>query len=112
MTDPSAGLLTCDGMAAAGNPSRWTASSVPGQFCGVDDFWYWNLNLQWQINPQAMVQLSIQNLFDQQAPVDVGTYGGSSGSNRNSGTRGAPSSVAAHARRHRRELAPRLLLQF
>ena len=95
MSDPSSGNLTCDQMASYGNANRWPSGGVPGEFCNVDSFWYWNLNLQWQFNPQTMVQLSVQNLFDQQAPVDVGTYGGSSGANRNS-ARGAPYNPSLH----------------
>ena len=94
MTDPSSGILDCDTMAAYGNPFRWPSGGVPGEFCGVDAFWYVNLNLQWQWNKNLMFSLSINNLFDQDAPVDVGGYAGT-GDNRNT-SRGAPYNPSLH----------------
>jgi iron complex outermembrane recepter protein len=94
MDDPSSGITDCDTMAAYGNPFRWPSGGVPEQFCSVDSFWYVNLNLQWQFNKQTMVQLSINNLFNQQAPVDVGGYAGT-GDNRNT-SRGAPYNPSLH----------------
>ncbi len=86
MTDPSSGLNDCDGMAAYGNPFRWPSGGVPDQYCRVDSFWYWNLNLSYDINKELQLRLAVTNLFNQQAPVDVGGLAGT-GDNRNSSIR-------------------------
>jgi iron complex outermembrane receptor protein len=93
MTDPSLGL-NCDGMASAGNPSRWPSGGVPDQYCRVDSFWYWNLNLSYDINKELQVRLAVTNLFNQQAPVDVGGLAGT-GDNRNTQF-GAPYNPSLH----------------
>jgi iron complex outermembrane recepter protein len=77
VTDPSAGLDTCeqgisDGY--SGNPRF--LDTPPSQFCTIKSFWYVNFNLQYQWNKQLMVQLSGTNIFNQKPPVDVATYGG------------------------------------
>jgi iron complex outermembrane receptor protein len=95
MLDPSAGNLTClDGVNYA-NPFRYLGqTTIPDQFCEVDSFWYWNLSVQWQATKQLSFKLAVTNLFDQQAPVDMGTYSGT-GPNRNS-SRGAPYNPSLH----------------
>jgi outer membrane receptor protein involved in Fe transport len=60
----------------------------------VDGFWYWNLNLSYQFNKQTQLRLAVTNLFNQQAPVDIGTYSGT-GDNRTS-SRGAPYNPSLH----------------
>ncbi len=95
MTDPSSGITTCADMAAYGNPSRWTGGAVPPEeLCKVKSFWYWNLNVQYDLNKQTQLRFAVTNLFDQQAPLDIGTYAGT-GDNRNSG-RGAPYNPSLH----------------
>jgi outer membrane receptor protein involved in Fe transport len=81
-------------MAAYGNPFRWPSGGVPDQYCRVDSFWYWNLNLSYDINKELQLRLAVTNLFNQQAPVDVGGYAGT-GDNRNS-SRYAPYNPSLH----------------
>ena len=94
MTDPSAGANSCADMAAYGNPFRWQVVDPPESLCGVGSFWFWNLNVQYDLNKQTQLRLAVTNLFDQQAPIDIGGYAGT-GDNRNS-SRGAPYNPSLH----------------
>ncbi|MFO1323170.1 MAG: TonB-dependent receptor [Burkholderiales bacterium] len=77
VTDPSAGLNTCEEGISNGYPGNPRFLDVPPtQFCTIDSFWYVNLNLQYQVNKELMVQFSGTNIFNQKPPVDVATYGG------------------------------------
>ncbi len=82
LTDPSAGVFTCDDGINASNGQRFANTDVyPQQYCKVDAFWFWNLNLQYQFNKQTMVQFSVNNLFNQKPPTDMGSYAGTGLSN-------------------------------
>ena len=94
-SDPSSGFTTCAGMAAYGNPSRWTGSATPpADLCNTDSFWYWNLNIQYQLNKQTQFRFAVTNLFNQQAPLDIGAYAGT-GDNRTA-SRGSPYNPSLH----------------
>jgi iron complex outermembrane receptor protein len=93
-TDPLS-QYDCLGMTQYANASRFNGNQVPpDKYCKISSFWFWNLNLQYQYDKQTMVQFSVINLFNNQAPVDLGSYAGA-GDNRNSG-RGSPYNPSLH----------------
>jgi iron complex outermembrane receptor protein len=96
LTDPLAGINTCDDGINAFNNQRFANTAVyPQQYCTVKGFWYWNLNLKWQYDKQTTFQLSVTNLFNNKAPVDMGSYAGS-GFNQTSNQTGGPHNSTFH----------------
>ena len=96
LTDPSAGVFTCDDGINASNGQRFANTDVyPQQYCKVDGFWYWSLNLQYQYNKELMLQLSVTNLFGAKPPVDMGSYSGT-GLSQTSNQTGAPYNPSLH----------------
>ncbi|MBK7686586.1 MAG: TonB-dependent receptor [Rhodocyclaceae bacterium] len=96
LTDPANGIVTCDdGLNYAS--TRYADTTVPGatQFCKVKSFTTTNLNLRYAVNKQLTLTGTINNLFDQEPPVDQMTYGGT-GSNASSGGTGAAYNPSLH----------------
>jgi iron complex outermembrane receptor protein len=73
LTDPTSGQLTCaDGGTMNG---VFPAGNTPEQFCRVNSFLETNLTVNYKPTKQWSFHASISNLFNQQPPVDVSTYG-------------------------------------
>lgn len=73
LTDPSGGQLTCaDGGTVKG---IFPNGNAPEQFCRVHSFLETDLNVSDKIDPKWMLHASVTNLFNQQPPVGVSTYG-------------------------------------
>jgi len=73
LTDPSAGQLTCaDGGTVNG---VFPEGNTPQQFCRVHSFLETDLNVSYKIDPKWTLRIAVTNLFNQQPPVDVSTYG-------------------------------------
>ncbi len=99
VTDPSIGNNTCqDGLINEGsNAARWVNNGgVAANYCNVASFTYVNLNFQYQWNKQWQFLATINNVFNAKAPVDMETYGASSGQQPNAGNNGVPYNPALH----------------
>ena len=73
LTDPSGGQLTCaDGGTVNG---VFPNGNTPAQFCRVHSFLETDLSMNYKIGPKWTLHASVTNLFNQQPPVDVSTYG-------------------------------------
>jgi iron complex outermembrane receptor protein len=73
LTDPSGGQLTCaDGGTVNG---VFPNGNTPDQFCRVHSFLETDLNVSYKIDPKWTLRVAVTNLFNQQPPVDVSTYG-------------------------------------
>jgi iron complex outermembrane receptor protein len=73
ITDPSGHIDTCND---GGQYWGWFTGDVPSQYCKVPSFLDVDLTVRYKVNKDMMVHLNVLNLFDKQAPVDFGTYGG------------------------------------
>lgn len=80
---------------AAGHASFATGIAVPRKYCNIDSFTYTNLNVRYKYDKALTVFGSITNLFDQEPPVDIGTYG-ATGQNTNSFGTGLPYNPSLH----------------
>ena len=93
--DPSAGTNTCPDALEANNGIRWP-NGAPTDLCNVASFTYVNLNFQYQLNKQWLLQASIQNAFNAKAPRDWETYGGINASQPNAGNQGTLLNPSMH----------------
>lgn len=85
ITDPSAGLSTCLAALSGSATSAYGLRIAPGvtslpsqwyPYCSVKSFIDTNLYGQYLIGDHLNVHLSVTNLFNVSAPVDLQTYGG------------------------------------
>jgi iron complex outermembrane receptor protein len=95
MTDPSVGIFTCQDGINANNGQRWVGVDAPSQYCNAGSFTWFNLNVQYQVNKQLMIQASGVNIFNAKPPVDMNTYAGT-GFNLTSNQTGAPYNPSLH----------------
>jgi iron complex outermembrane receptor protein len=73
LTDPTSGQLTCaDGGTMNG---VFPTGNTPEQFCRVKSFLETDLTVNYKLDKQWTLHASVTNLFNQQPPVDVSTYG-------------------------------------
>jgi iron complex outermembrane receptor protein len=73
LTDPTSGQTTCaDGGTMNG---VFPSGNTPDQFCRVHGFLETDLTLNYKVDPKWTLHASVTNLFNQQPPVDVSTYG-------------------------------------
>jgi iron complex outermembrane receptor protein len=94
VTDASAGAPDCvSGITSI--TAIWANVDPPSNFCRVKSFTYTNLTGQYKVNKGLTIRAGITNLFDQQPPVDMATYGGT-GRNDNSAGSSAPYNAAMH----------------
>ena len=78
------------------NALRWPKTGVAANYCNVASFTYVNFNFQYQWNKQWQFLATIQNAFNAKAPVDMETYGASSGQQPNAINNGVPYNPALH----------------
>lgn len=96
LTDPSAAVYTCDqGIDANSAVFANDASLAPRVYCSVPSFTTTNLSVKYQFNKGLTLRAAVQNLFDVQPPVDLGTYGGT-GANASSAGTGVPYNPSVH----------------
>jgi len=95
LTDPSAGIPDCAEGLVHFNTQRFQGSVAPDQYCNVDAFWYANINIQYKVNKQLMIQFTGTNIFDQKPGVDFASYSGT-GLNRSNVQTGAPYNPSLH----------------
>ena len=84
ITDPSAGLDTCEEALAGSATSAYGVRYVGGtplaaqwyQYCTVHKFVETNLYASYAVNDHLAFHGSVTNLFNANAPVDMQTYGG------------------------------------
>ncbi len=84
ITDPSTGWYTClqalqtsgDGYGATLSSSVTVLPPAWNQYCSVHHFTSFNLYGRYDITDHVSVHGAITNLFNQQPPVDLETYGG------------------------------------
>jgi iron complex outermembrane receptor protein len=73
--DPtSAGTSTCDGAVTQGSGAF--TGSTPKQYCTVDSFTTLDLYGSYQMDKHWKFHASVLNVFNQQPPIDLQTYGG------------------------------------
>ncbi|MEO8738368.1 MAG: TonB-dependent receptor [Casimicrobiaceae bacterium] len=98
VTDPSAGVISCNDGLNASQAARWSNTGGEGApaYCNVASFTYVNLNLQYALNKQWTLQASAQNLFNAKPPYDFETYGASAGNNANAANTGLPYNPSYH----------------
>jgi iron complex outermembrane receptor protein len=74
--DPALGVNDCTSTAAdVGGRPYFQALPQPANYCNVSSFTVTNLNLNYRISENLTLRGAILNLFDKEAPYDVGTYG-------------------------------------
>ena len=95
VTDSSSGYPDCVSGLQGYNSQFGNVAVPPTQYCKVPSFTYTNLNVRYQLDKKWTVYGSIVNLFDQQPPLDLQTYGGA-GSNGNSIGTGTPYNPSLH----------------
>jgi outer membrane receptor protein involved in Fe transport len=95
-TDPSAGVFTCEDGVNSSNGQRWQGGTIPpGAYCTVGSFTYVNLNIQYQVNKDLLIQFTGNNIFNAKPPVDIASYAGTGLSNTSNQT-GAPYNPSLH----------------
>lgn len=73
LTDPSGGQTTC---AEGGTVNGvFPNGNTPDRFCRVHSFLETDLNVTYKVNAGWTLRAAVTNLFNQQPPVDVSTYG-------------------------------------
>ena len=74
--DPALGVNDCTSTAAdVGGRPYFQGLPQPAGYCNVSSFTVTNLNLNYRISENLTLRGAILNLFDKEAPYDVGTYG-------------------------------------
>jgi len=74
--DPALGVNDCTATAAeVGGRPYFDQLIQPAGYCNVSSFTVTNLNLNYRISENLSLRGAILNLFDREAPYDVGTYG-------------------------------------
>jgi len=87
ITDPSAGLTTCEIALSSSGTSAYGVRSVGGAPLAPQWYPYWdvhkfvatNLCASYALNDHLSFHGSVTNLFNATAPVDLRTYGGGAG---------------------------------
>ncbi len=75
LTDPSQGLNTC--ALAADFVDGWFPNNPPQDgYCKVKSFTDTDVSVRYKVDKQLTIFGSITNLFNQQPPLDIATYGG------------------------------------
>jgi len=95
VTDPSSGFNTCQA-AIDGYNAFFNRAPVPSEYCRVKSFNYTNVTVRYQFSKALTVRGAITNLFDQQPPLDLQTYGGQAGTNPSSSNTGLPYNPSMH----------------
>ena len=77
--DPSsASQTTCQGAFNAGEALAFQSVTAANEkYCRVKSFTSVNMVVSYAINPKVTVGVTVDNLFDANAPFDAETYGGS-----------------------------------
>ncbi len=96
VTDPSAGLNTCQASLTAFNPGRFVNVPYPTQYCKVKEFWYTNLAVNYKMTKEWTWTLSVANLLDAKPPTDMQTYGGAGANTSTTGNGGAAYNPSLH----------------
>ncbi|MCC2971704.1 TonB-dependent receptor [Massilia sp. IC2-476] len=76
--DPALGVNDCTATAAevgGRNYFQGVPGGQPAFYCNVPSFTVTNLNVQYKLSQNLTLRGAILNLFDREAPIDVGTYG-------------------------------------
>jgi iron complex outermembrane receptor protein len=74
--DPALGVNDCTSTAHdVGGRPYFDQTIQPAAYCNVSSFTVTNLNLNYRISENLTLRGAILNLFDKEAPYDVGTYG-------------------------------------
>lgn len=94
-TDESIGTPDCQSFLNYYGVQYYSAAVYPNSYCKVDAFTFTNLNVRYKFDKQLTLIGSVTNLFDQEPPVDLGSYAGAGG-NTSSGNSGAPYNPSLH----------------
>jgi len=76
LTDPSQGLNNCASATSSGGQGIFPSSPPPADLCSVRHFLDTDLTVRYRLDKHWTVHGNVNNLFNQQPPVDLGTFGG------------------------------------
>ncbi len=76
LTDPSTGLNTCAQGTSMGGMGLFPVTPPPSQYCEVSSFLDTDLSASYKVSEHLTIHGSVNNVFNKQPPVDLGTYGG------------------------------------
>jgi iron complex outermembrane receptor protein len=74
LTDPSQGQTNC-AIAAADSDGWFPSNPPPSSYCNVKSFVDTDVSVRYKLDKQWTIFGAIDNIFNQQPPVDIATYG-------------------------------------